>query len=121
VADYVGLGSRPLLATADDTGLNPGNWTNHYTGKVIAVNVPQFEVYHMVVTQAMPGTQAVIYAGPDQYSFVMPVGGSEWDPSQPLLLNPSQELVFAWNTPATGTPPKTTLWLRYDAARWSNP
>jgi hypothetical protein len=116
VSTYVGLGNRSLTAAADTSGFNPGNWTNAFTADVLAVQVPQFEIYHGVVSNAPAGASAIIQVGVRQVSFTAPGlgGGSEWDPSQPPILLPGQDLYFLWDTAASGTPPVVTLWLRYD-------
>jgi hypothetical protein len=112
---YVGLGSRVVTATADTTGLNAGNYTCSFTPAVINVNVPYAEIYHMVVTGAIATPQATIYLNNKFYGFCYPNVGSEWNPAQPILLNPSDELDFCWNQVAgTANPPVVTVYLRYD-------
>jgi hypothetical protein len=116
VSTYIGLGNRSVTAAEDTTGQNPGNWTNDFSASVLGVSVPQFEVYRGVVTNSPAGGSAVIQAGIRELSFTAPGlgGGSEWDPSQPPILLPGQDLYFFWNIAASGTAPVVTLWLRYD-------
>lgn len=112
---YVNLGSRIVIATADTTGLNTGNYTNAFSPAVINVNVPYFEIYHMVVTGAITTPQATIYINNKTYGFCYPNIGSEWNPAQPILLNPSDEIDFCWNLAAGGTgAPTVSIYLRYD-------
>jgi hypothetical protein len=116
MATHIGLGSRMVTAAADQTGRNKGNWTNAFTAAVLGINVPFFEVYRGVVTGAPAGAAAVIEIGTRQISFTAPGGGggSEWDPAQPPIMTPGQEMDFLWSAAAAGTPPVVTLWFRYD-------
>jgi hypothetical protein len=116
VSTYIGLGNRSVTAAEDPTGLNPGNWTNAFTADVLGITVPQFEIYRGVVTSSPALGVAAIQVGVRQVSFTAPGfgGGSEWDPSQPPILLPGQDLYFFWTAAASGTPPVVTLWLRYD-------
>lgn len=114
---YIGLGSRSLIASADTTGLNKGNYTSAFTPAVINSNVPYFEVHHMVVENVPIGNSAQIVINAKSYGFTQPFTGSEWDPAQPINLNPSDELDFLWNIATTVTQiPQVTIWLRYDPA-----
>lgn len=116
MSTYVGLGNRQNTATPDATGLNTGNWTNALTSDVLGVNVPQFEIYHAVVTNAPAGGSASVLIGIRPFSFTAPGigGGSEWDPDQPAIMLPGQDLYLLWSAAASGTPPVVTVWLRYD-------
>lgn len=112
---YIGLGSRgPNTGASDSTGLNTGNFTNAFTPAILATNVPYFEIYHMIVTNVPVGANAQIVVNNKPWGFTYPLFGSEWDPSQPLLMNPTDEIDFLWNVLASGTPPLVTVWLRYD-------
>lgn len=112
---YIGLGSRYLVATADTTGLNTGNYTNAFSPAVLNINVPYCEIYHMVVQNVPIGNSANIVVNGKQWGFTEPNGGSEWDPAQPLLLLPGDEVDFLWNAPSNGSQaPQVTVHLRYD-------
>ena len=111
---YVSQGSRYAAAAADATGNNTGNWTTVFSAADLAVRVPQFEIHHAVVEDVPAGATAVVAIGIRHYSFTAPQGGSEWDPVQPPLIRPGDDVYLYWSAPATGTPPKTTIWLRYD-------
>lgn len=112
---YVTLGARgPVTGIKDVTGLNPGNWTVQFTPAILNVNIPQFEVYKMIVAGGVNTTFTVYLDGK-----VWDVGIygtlNSWDPVQPLIVRPGQEIDFAYSDAATdGTPPVITLWLRYD-------
>jgi len=111
----VTLGSRgPVTGAADTTTKNPGNWTIAFTPDVINVNVPQFEVYKMVVSGAEDTTFNVYV---DSWLWDVGIYGAlnSWDPTQPLILRPGQALYFAYSDPVTdGTPPVATIWIRYN-------
>jgi hypothetical protein len=111
---YIGLGSRSVVATTDTTGFNAGNWTNSFTSAVININVANYEMYHAVITSAPAGAQATVQVDAQIYSFSFPLFGSEWDPQQPLLLQPGREIYFLWNITASGTPPQVNCYFRYD-------
>jgi len=112
---YVPLGSRYALGAADTTGLNPGNITIAFTTNIVDISIANFELYHAVITNVVPGITATIYLGTRVYSFTGPQGGSEWDPSQPMLLIPGQEFYFCTTQAAGLTPvPTVTAYFRYD-------
>ena len=119
---YFPLGWRKLTAAADQTGLNPGNFTNAFTPQALNATVGIFEVYHAVVAAPTPSQQlipapCIIYVNQQPYSFTFPVGGSEWDPSEPMLCRNGDEIDFCWQLSTTSTPaPVVTLYLRYDPA-----
>lgn len=112
---YIGLGSRgPVSATSDTTGLNTGNYTTAFTPAVMACNVAYFEVYHMVVANVPIGANANIIINNKPWGFTYPLQGAEWNPPQPMLLNPTDELDFLWSIAASGQAPQVTVYLRYD-------
>lgn len=113
---YLGLGSKVVTAVADTTGLNDGNWTNQFTVAILGAKVAQYECYSITVTQVPANSQVIAYVGTRIRTSAKLFGNSEWDPSQPILLTPTDELFLAWNQPATGLPPIATVWLRYDPA-----
>jgi hypothetical protein len=118
---YLPLGKVTTPTAPDNTGLNVGNLTTAFTQAVLNVKVAWYEIYHAVVTNVPPGASAVVNVGSSQYSFTYPFGGSEWDPSQPLLLGVGQEVYFLWNLANTVTQlPVVTLWERYDPTLTGN-
>jgi len=117
---YITLGSRAITSSLDTTGRNPGNYTASFAAADLDLNVPYFELYHALVTGVPDGATATIYLGVQQWSFTAPgFGGSEWDPQQPLLMRPGDELFFFWST-GTGTAPLVTCWFRYDTSIRAN-
>jgi hypothetical protein len=114
---YITLGSRVATAAADPTGLNAGNWTNAFTKQVLGANVPYFEIYSMSVTNVPVNGSLVAYVNSRMRSSAKLFGNAEWDPSQPILMTPGDELYIAWTAAAaSGTAPAATVWLRYDPA-----
>jgi len=120
MASYRGLGNRRVTSVLDTTGNNSGNWTTILDAATLAITKAQFELYKAVVSNVTAGGAATCYLDDAQWSYVAPAaGGSEWDPSQPLLINPGQALYFYWNLPADSTPaPQLTAFFRYDTDQW---
>lgn len=112
---YINLGSRQASTGKDQTGLNSGNLTSAFTPTILGLFIAQFECYHMVVTNVPGGAQGQIFIGSRPWGFTFPVQGTEWDPSQPMLLEQGQELDVLWNIASAGTTiPVVTGWFRYD-------
>lgn len=113
---YVGLGSRgPVTAAADTTGLNKGNLTALFAAQQLTSNVPYYEVYSMSVTGLAVVATLIVYVSGKIRTTAKLLGNSEWDPSQPILMTPQDEIAFAWDF-STGSAPASTIWLRYDPA-----
>lgn len=110
---YIPLGSRTLTAAIDTSGLNAGNYSSQFAPAQLGVNVPYFEVYSMSVTGLAQIATITVYVNDNVRSTAKLLGNSEWDPNQPILLTPGDELILAWNF-GTGTAPNATVWLRYD-------
>jgi hypothetical protein len=115
------LGSRQVTATLDQTGLNTGNWTVQLTDQILNSNVDPYEIYHFFVSTV---TQLQWSATPAVGQFQVWVNNvpwdnqpysanNSWDPSQPLLLHPGDEVDFFFSF-GTGNPPIVTAWLRYN-------
>jgi hypothetical protein len=117
---YLSLAPVKLTAAADQTGANPGNWTNAFMAAAMPLVNPQYEIYHMTVIGGSPLAGGVIYVGlTNPWSTVqLDINGTnEWDPSEPLILTSGQEIYVLWNTPVTGgDPPVVTIFPRYDPA-----
>lgn len=114
---YIGLGRKKATAAADLTGLNTGNLTNVFDHGILAANVARFELYHIAVTNLSQVATVTVYVGADVYSSVPLVGNAEWDPSQPLLLTPDDDVYLCWDLAESVTPaPVATVWLRFDPA-----
>lgn len=119
MATYLPLPPIQVLAAADTTGFNPGNYTTAYTSSILkGLNVPYFELYHAVVQNVPPGSSGVLGLSPARpWGFTAPgqgagseyhLGGAGW------ILNPSTEFYIFWTGGTTGTAPLVTAWFRYD-------
>jgi hypothetical protein len=129
---YVTLGSVTQSGVADTTGLNTGNWTVSFTQSAWTINVPYFELYHAyvalstgVVFSGSTG-QFQVWLNRHPWDFITGSANNGWDPAQPMILRPSDELDFFFSTShSVGTAPQVTAWLRYDitfdtvSAAWS--
>lgn len=117
MANYVELGPRgPVKGTADNTGLNPGNWTVAIDPAVLSVSteIQYFEVYKMIVHGA-PGTTFNVYVDRNEWDTNVFGQQNSWDPIQPLKLQQGQTLYFMYSDPVSDNqPPGATVWLRYD-------
>lgn len=112
---YITLGSRLQQAATDSTGLNKGNFTSYFPASSLNVNIPYFEVYSISVTGLAQVATVTVYVHGQVRSTAKLLGNSEWDPSQPMLLIPGDDLALAWDFGA-GAAPTATVWLRYDPA-----
>lgn len=113
---YIGLGRKKAKAAADITGLNEGNWTNTFDHSVLGANPAYFECHHISAINVPPASTLHVMVGADVWSSAVLYGDAEWDPSQPLLLTPDDDVYLFWSQPATGKPPVAWMWLRYDPA-----
>ena len=114
MSTYVPLGSRVLTGKADQTGNNKGNWTVVFDPPSLNVNVPYFEVCHIVIMGAA-GSSFSVAIDLNQWDTNQNGFLNSWDPAVPMPLRPGQYLYFYWSDPSTdGTPPTVTIWLRYD-------
>lgn len=119
---YLPLPPAKVTAAADTTGRNTGNLTSVFDTATLNVRVAWYECFHIVVTSVPAGAQAMIFIGAKQWGFTFPFNGSEWDPSQPMLLQDGQEVYFFWSVAAATVPlPVVTMWLRYDPSLPGNP
>lgn len=117
------LGCRVITATMDQTGRNTGNWTAQCTDQAINVNVDPYQVYHiyLATTQLLQWTtqgQAIagqfqVWINGNPWDNVPYSANNSWDPAQPMILHPGDEIDFFFSF-GTGSPPIVTLWLRYN-------
>jgi hypothetical protein len=111
---YIPLGSKVTTAIADTSTLNKGNWTNQFTKQQIGINVAFFECYAVTAVNVPKLVTVDVYVNTRFRSSAVLYGNAEWDPSQPMLLTPGDEVYFAWQVAASGTAPEVTMWFRYD-------
>lgn len=118
MSTFIGLNSRVTNALVDTTGLNtPGNYSNEFTASVLSFNVPFYECYHIVITNAPAAQAAQVWIGARQWGFTQPNNlGTEWAPPNGMLLTPGEEIYFLWNfaPSANLTIPMVTCWFRFD-------
>lgn len=91
--------------------LNPGKWIVTFDPRTLGISIPEFECYHIAVTNGPPGSKFTIYIGSSLWDSVAPGDTNSWDPAQPMPLEQGQSVYFYWNTGNTGTP-MVTMWLR---------
>lgn len=115
---YLPIGPRAQTATADTTEQNPGKYTNHWQAPDLDVDIPFFEVHHIVIENANVLDSVTFKIGSNSYTVAVAGFGGvmEWDPVNPMLLRPGDEVYAFWTTASSVTPaPKVTLWLRFDS------
>jgi hypothetical protein len=108
------LGPASGQAVIDNTGQNPfgnGNYTITINATDLAMNLPLFECYHIVIDGPI-GSAFQIYVGANFYSNVAQGWKNEWDPSQTMKLQLGQNIYFYWDV-GTGTPvPTATMYFQ---------
>ncbi|HEY6275593.1 MAG TPA: hypothetical protein VIX86_04605 [Streptosporangiaceae bacterium] len=117
MATYVRLPPFKSVAALDTTGANAGNWTNAITANLIAINAPFFELSHIALTSAPVGAAVSLNIN-NQWFYggtSIGVGGViEYDPSNPPILIPGQDIYLFWNVAASGIPPVAHCHFRAD-------
>jgi hypothetical protein len=109
------LGSRSAAGAADTTGVNPGNWTVTFDSAAINVNVPQAEVYKIVVQGAASGATFNVAVNTAIWDLAVYAVQNSWDPQQPLIIRPGDTVFFYYSSKSTdGHQPSITIWLRYE-------
>ena len=108
-------------SAADTTGVNGGQLTAAFTTNILGTMPAVFEWYRAIIATSTPGglftpAPASIYLNLRKpVTFTYPVGGTEWDPSQPILMRQGDELFFFWQLASGSTPvPVVTCFFRYD-------
>jgi hypothetical protein len=114
---YIPLGARPATGVPDTTGQNTGNWTCTLDHSMIGVSQPVFELYHLYIeSPALAGqfTTAKVLLNVYKWDVTLIGQANSWDPSQPLLMTPGDDLHVIFNVPTSTTPPPTIVgWFRY--------
>lgn len=115
---YVPLGPRPANGIKDTTGNNAGNWTVPLTSSVIQSSVPYFELHHLFIkspTLSDAQTSAQVMINNNFWDATLVAQLNSWDPSQPMLLTPGDDVYVLFNVPISMTPaPFVCAWFRYD-------
>lgn len=121
---YAPLGARPVVAVADTTGQNTGNWTAMIDNSVISTNVPYFELYHLYIKSPVLSsaqTSAEVMLNQNFWDATLVAQLNSWDPSQPMLLTPGDTIYVLFDVPISETPaPIVYAWFRYDTAVLTN-
>jgi hypothetical protein len=115
------LGARTVMAAPDTTGRNGTNWTATCTADLMNVNVDPYQVYHIYLasTQLLDWSanpiagQFQVWINGNPWDNVPYSANNAWDPAQPMILHPGDEVDFFFSF-NTGQAPIVTLWLRYD-------
>jgi hypothetical protein len=114
------LGSRTVTA-AIDTGRNTGLWTAVFNDQILAINENPFEIYHIyIATTQLLNWSAVplfgqfqVWINGNPWDNVPFTANNSWDPSQPMILHPGDEVDFYFSFSTTPAP-IVTAWLRYN-------
>ena len=114
---YHTLGYRPVLAVADTTGQNVGNWTASLDAQTLGAKTDTIEMYHLYLkapTLATIQTTATVALNLGTWDATLIGQLNSWDPSQPMLLTPGDTIYVFFNVPTSTTPaPTVTFWFRY--------
>lgn len=123
MTSYLPCAGSPVSVSsvADTTGVNQGQLTASFTTGVLGTMPPIYEWYRATVATVIPGqlftpAPCGIYLNLRKpVSFTYPVGGSEWDAAQPVLMRNGDELFFFWQLASSAVPvPYVTCFFRYD-------
>lgn len=111
------LGPRRVVASADKTGNNAGNYTAVFDPDTMSVKWTQYEVYKMVVNN--PKSNGVVtwtvYIGINQYEGFESSGQATWSDPQPMVVDSGENVYFYFdNAVATSAAPTVTLWIEVD-------
>lgn len=129
MTSYVPCAGSPVSVPSakDTTGANQNQLTAAFTQNILGTMPPVFEWYRAMVATSVPGqlftpAPAGIYLNIRKpVSFTYPVGGTEWDPSQPILMRSGDELFFFWQLASSVTPvPVVTCFFRFDTDNPAN-
>lgn len=104
------LGSRSGRGKLDSQNpLLAGGWTVTFAPADLGISIP-FEVYHAALSG--PSASAFqVYLDTAFYSYAPRGDINEWDPTQPMHVNPGQTLYFYWNV-SSGTAPRVSIFCR---------
>src|SRR5215469_50362 len=112
MSTYIELGSRFLKGAADTTQNNTGNWTVTFDKSVFTTEMPQYELYHIVLHGAA-GSSFNVFIDNREYDTNVAGDQNSWNPPQPMILRPGQTVYFYWSDPTSdNTPPRVTVYLR---------
>lgn len=102
----------PVEGVLDTTGLNAGNYTVTVSTENMAIHLPTFECYHMVIDGPV-GSSCDIYIGANWYDSVANAWKNAWDPAQTMKLQTGQNIYFFWDVAPGATPiPVVTMYFQ---------
>lgn len=99
-ANGVKSAQNPLLS---------GGWVVTFAPADLGIQVP-FEVYHAALS-GPPASAFQVYLDTTFYSYAPRGDINEWDPTQPMHVNPGQTISFYWNV-SSGTAPMVAIFCR---------
>jgi hypothetical protein len=116
-AEYRDLGPTQLLtAVLDTTAANPvlaGGFMITADQSKLNFRAALTEVYQIAIDGPV-GSSFALYRNTRLWNWVQQGWRNTYDPANPLVVRPGDNLFFYWNT-AAGTPvPQATIWMRYD-------
>lgn len=110
------LGPRRVVAKADTTGNNAGNYTAVFDPNTVNINYTLWEVYKMVVT--IPTADGIggwqIFIGINQYEGYQSSGNATWSDPQPMVVDSGETVYFYFNIPTSKSAPTVILWTQVD-------
>lgn len=91
-------------------GTNNGNWVVAFTPTIIASQLTDLEIYHMVIG-GPSGSTFTVFRNSDQWGAAQNGFINEWDPEQPLPMRGGDTIYFYWSTNVAPAP-DVTIWIR---------
>lgn len=120
---YKYLGARgPITGTADNTGMNTGNWTIAVTPAILNFTVPEALIYKMNVQGALGSSFNISIEGKTHDVNVFGNQNSWYDNADDsLVLRPTETLYLLYSNPiGDHMPPVAWVFLRYDLQKWGS-
>jgi len=107
------VGPRTVIASIDNTGNNPTNWTAVFDPAVMAIRWNVYEVYKIIVDipDNVGFTHWVIYIGPYRYEGAAAAKILTWSDFQPMRVDSGESVYFYFDT-SNGSPPTCTMWCQ---------
>lgn len=111
------IGKRRVVAVADTTGNNVGNWTVMFDPATMSMHWTMYEVYKIVVNVAQSAgiVPFTVFIGQGQYEAYQTSVVASWSDPQPMIVDGGETLYFYFTEPTSdGTPPNVTIWCQVD-------
>lgn len=107
VGDAFGEGMIPKAGQQ-----NAGNWTVILGPADIAISLPEFDCYRIVIAGGPPGSTFQVYVNNKLYDSVAPGDVNSWDPNNPMKLSNGDTVSFFWNVGTANYQP--TVWMYFE-------